>query len=303
MYRYNAFSLNFSSEFELPECNAAEAPSDDFVIRNTQLPLPDLEPTNIFRRGIAAQTCVDTDGSLWLHWPNVATYRATSGSLLEVDVISKDPEIISLFTVSEALGLILFQRNKLLLHASAVKAGNEGWVFLGTPGAGKSTTCAAFVKAGCQLLSDDLTAITFDEQGNPLICPAYPQLKIWEGTVKGLGYNTGELRPVSEGVNKFSLTPRENFPVAAVPLQRIYFINHPGEILSNPIVPPSRFPSEVIKHFPMPNQFLDQSTLIRYFQQSLMCLNSASAYDISRPEDFEKLEAWVQDTLVEACRD
>lgn len=303
MYRYNAFSLNFSSEIELPECNPATSESDDFTIRRANLALPDLETTNIFRRGIAAQTYVTADGSLWLHWPQVATYRATSGKLLEVEVFTTDPDIISLFTVSEALGLILFQRGNLLLHASAVKAGNEGWIFLGTPGAGKSTTCAAFVKAGCQLLSDDLTAITFDESGNAFINPAYPQLKIWERTVKGLGYNTNELNPVSEGVNKFSLTPRENFPGAAVPLRRIYFIHRPEEILSNATVPPSRFPSEVIKHFPMPNQFLDQSTLIRYFRQSLLCLNTATAYDITRPEDFEKLEAWVQAILAEMDRD
>lgn len=299
MYRYSAYCLNFSSEIELSECRSATNERDDFQIIRKALSPPKLEPTNIHRRGIMAQTAIDTNGSLWLHWEGVATYKASNGTLLEVDATTTDPDVLSLFTVSEALGLILFQRETFLLHASAVKIGAQGWIFMGSPGAGKSTTCAAFVKAGCELLSDDLTAITFDSDGKPWILPAYPQLKIWENTVKGLGYDKDKLTAVSEGVNKFSLQHQDNFYAAPVPLDRMVFIHRNEAAPNSKQLRTTELPTETLRHFPMPNQFLTQNVLQRYFKQSLQCGETAQAFEQKRVEGFPELENWVKERISE----
>lgn len=246
-----------------------------------------------------AGTAIGPDGSLWLHWEGIAAFRASEGRLLEVHSFTDEPDVLSLFTVSEALGLILFQRKYFLLHASAVKTGNTGWIFMGAPGAGKSTTCAAFVKAGCPLLSDDLTAITFDENGRPFILPAYPQLKIWEQSVAGLNFRKDELNPVSEGVNKFALHPRENFPAEPVPLSRMYFIHKNDSLPGNRRMKASEFPPETLKHFPMPNQFLAPGILQQYFRQSLLCAANAKAFIQKRPDGFAALEDWVKEVSPE----
>lgn len=297
MYHYNAYCLNFSSEIPLPECCVSENGDPDFLIVKKQLTPPHLEATNIHRRGIMAQTAIDPDGSIWLHWENVATFRACEGRQLEVHGFTADPDVLSLFTVSEALGLILFQRNHFLVHASAVKVGNVAWLFMGTPGAGKSTTCAAFVKAGCPLLGDDLTAITFDGHGRPLVSPAYPQLKIWERSAAGLGYQTDELSPVSEGINKFALSPRHNFTSEPVPLARMYFIHNDEHLPEFQTMSPSGMPSETLRHFPLPNQLLNSLTLQKLFKQSLSCAAAAGAFLLKRPDGFEALESWVQESL------
>lgn len=294
MYRYNAYCLDFSSEIELSECNPAVSEADDFQISITDLIRPKLEVTTIHRRGIMAHTAIDSDGALWLHWDGVATYKATGGTLLEVHPLTNDPNLLSLFTVSEALGLLLFQRKNFLLHASAVKVGGEGWVFMGMPGAGKSTTCAAFVKAGCQLLSDDLTAIVFNHAGTPFINPAYPQLKIWENTVNGLGYDKKQLVPVSEGVNKYALAPSAHFDTTPVPLSRMYFLHRDESPAGETSLSAMEVPTETLKHFPMPNQFLTASVLQQYFRQSILCAREAGFFRLQRPDGFAELEKWVQ---------
>jgi hypothetical protein len=300
MYRYSAYCLNFSSEVELPECEVANHPTNDFQITIQQLSPPPLETTNIHRRGILAHTAVEANGTLWLHWEGVATFRATGGTLLEVDVHTHERDVISLFTVSEAIGLILFQRGYFLLHASAVKVGDCGWVFMGNPGAGKSTTCAAFVKAGCQLLSDDLTAIGFDSVGKPFLYPAFPQLKIWEKSVEGLGFDRHTLTPVTEGINKFALAPRNDFHAEPVPLERMYFIhrNEDAPVLRS--ISRAEFPPETLRHFPMPNQFLTPEVLQSYFNQSLLCAKSAQAYELKRIQGFQMLEKWVAARIAES---
>ena len=297
MYQYNAYCLNFSSEIPLPECCVSDGGEPDFVIVTKHLTPPQLEATNIHRRGIMAQTAVDTDGSLWLHWEGVVTFRACEGKLLEVHNFTDEAAVLSLFTVSEAIGLILFQRNHFLLHASSVKVGSAAWLFMGTPGAGKSTTCAGFVKAGCSLLGDDLTAITFDEQGHPFVSPAYPQLKIWEKSAVGLGYHTDELSPVSEGINKFALAPRYNFAPEPVPLTRMYFIHNDEQLPAFRAMHPSELPSETLRHFPLPNQLLSPLVLQQLFRQSLSCASTADAFLLKRPDGFEALETWVRDSL------
>lgn len=294
MFRYQAYCLNFSSDIPLTECFEANSGQDDFTIKITRLEPPVLSATTIHRRGIMAHTAIGDNGALWLHWDGIATFRATGGTLLEVDPHVDDPDLLSLFTLSEALGLILFQRGNFLLHASAVQVGDKSWVFLGQPGAGKSTTCAAFVKAGCTLLSDDLVAIHFGPDEQPFLRPAYPQLKIWENTVKGLGFSKEDLSPVSEGVNKFALQPRDNFNFEPVPLQRMYFLDNASTTRPLKV---TELPAETLKHFPLPNQFLTPETLKQLFLQSILLGNRVDGIVISRFTDFDSLEQWVYNCL------
>jgi len=54
--------------------------------------------------------------------------------------------------------------------------------FLGSPGAGKSTTAAAFARDGHAVLSDDIVALV-DQEGTFEVLPAYPHLCLWPDSV------------------------------------------------------------------------------------------------------------------------
>lgn len=295
---YKAYGLTISSEIELPELIPAKKTAEiDFSITRGEVTLPKLKKTPIHRRGIRALYGKDEEGNLILHWDGVAEFKAVDGKNLVVSAHTEDKNLLSLFVVSEALGMILFQRGYFLLHASAVKIGNEAWCFMGNPGAGKSTTAAAFIKAGCTLLSDDLTAIKFDEHGKAYVVPGYPQLKIWDNTVKGLSYDRSVLEPVSEGVNKFSYKPEGEFSQEAVPLSEIFFLHKANNGPALQTLKPSEIPIETLKNFPLPIAFLKDKWMENHFTHSFLCAKSAGMWRKRRPAGFSKLEQWVKESI------
>lgn len=298
MQSYKAFGLHIFSEIELTELSTINFDDEpDLVIKLGSVELPRLFKTPIYRRGARALFGTDKEGDLILHWPEIATFKASDGKTLTITPLTDDSNLLSLFTVSEALGLILFQRGYFLLHASAVKVGNEAWCFMGNPGAGKSTTAAAFIKAGCPLLSDDLTAIGFDENGVAQIIPAYPQLKIWDNTVNGLSYDKNTLHPVSEGVNKFSYQPSGNFDHQPVRLGAVFFLHKAKNRTALKALSPAEIPIETLRNFPLPVQLLKDEALKKHFAQSFKCAVSAKLWRKRRPDGFSKLESWVLESI------
>ena len=299
MYFYKAYGLKISSEIELPELSDDESRDlSDLEIRLGEIDAPKLNNTMIHRRGIRASFAKGADDHLFLCWKGVATYEAIEGKILRIHRATEDANLLSLFTVSEALGLILFQRGLFLLHASAVRVGDKAWCFMGSPGAGKSTTAAAFVKTGCELLGDDLTAISFDEAGEAYVIPAYPQLKIWDNTVNGLNYDKSKLLPVSEGLNKFSFQPKDGFSHEPVQLGQVFFMHKAMNRPKLRQLMASDIPIKMLKNFPLPLRLLTDDFLKQHFLQSFQCCKSAKMWAKRRPDGFENLEKWVNESVI-----
>ncbi len=293
---YRAFDLTIHSEIPLPELICLEdngtAIPEIRVVRSA-IDFPELEPTAIHRRGVMARSGSSPDGSIYMYWEGIAGFQAVAGQTLYVDSYTDDLDLISLFTISEALGCLLFQRGLLLLHASSIQVGQEAYCFMGEPGAGKSTTASAFVKHGAQLLSDDLTAIAFDKHNRPYVLPAYPQLKIWKNTVLGLDFDLTQLSPVSEGINKFALVPDVDFPERPVPVAQIFFLHKARNRPALQAVQLTEAPVELVRHFPLATHLLQGKFLQRHFKQSIWCAAAVSIWRMRRPKDFVALEEWV----------
>jgi hypothetical protein len=299
MYFYLAFGLQIASEIELPELSEGEPGSNfDLYIKRGDFDLPKLKKTGINRRGITAFFGADKAGDLMLHWDGVADFKTVASDTLMVRPLTDDAGLLSLFTVSEAIGLMLFKKGFFLLHASAVQVGDRAWCFMGKPGAGKSTTAAAFIKAGCTMLSDDLTAITFDETGDAYIVPAYPQLKIWERTVDGLEYDMESLTPVSEGVNKFSFQPKHNFNHVPIRLEKVFAIHSARNQPAQATLAVSEIPVHMLRNFPLPTQLLNGKAVKEHFVQSFRCAAAAEIIKKRRPAGFAKLQEWVNECLL-----
>jgi len=115
---------------------------------------------------------------------NVAGYYVAHGDTIVIapEKGASEAEIM-LYLMGSAMGALLFQRNLLPLHGSAIKVGNHGAVFLGDSGIGKSTLAGALQKQGYPLLADDICAITISENGKALIIPGFPRLKLWADTL------------------------------------------------------------------------------------------------------------------------
>lgn len=294
-YYYTAYGLTIATDFALPLLPESAKTTADLVIRRKVLPVcPPLQPTKIYRAGLSAQFAQDEDGTCWLSWPQLMTFRAINGNELIVDTDRTDADLLMLFTLSEALGLILFQRGYFLLHGSAIELIHKGVVFLGQPGAGKSTTVAAFAQNGVPVLSDDMVCIDLSPGKQPMLIPAFAQIKLWETTVQGLQLDKTDLAPVREGVTKFSWHESVAFAEKAVPLDRIYVLETPDASYLQPkAVASSQVPVELLNHFPLPDSLLAGKTLKDYFEKSVQIAQTTPLFKLSRPADFTELYAFV----------
>jgi hypothetical protein len=114
--------------------------------------------------------------AVWSVWPDRTTLD---------DVVS--------YLLGPVLGLLLRLRGVTCLHASAVALEDCSLVFVGSEGAGKSTTAAAFARQGFGVISDDVAALAENAESFQVL-PAYPHLCLWPDSVKML-YGSTEALP------------------------------------------------------------------------------------------------------------
>ena len=95
------------------------------------------------------------------------------------------PEYLAVYLLGPVMGFVLRLRGITCLHASAVIVDNRALVFLGPPGAGKSTLAAAFALSGHPVLSDDVLPLR-EVEGEFLAEPGTPRLCLWPDAVAHL---------------------------------------------------------------------------------------------------------------------
>jgi hypothetical protein len=293
MNHYRAYGLDIRSEFQLPELPAG-GNGEDLCICRGAVTLPAMKATSIKRQGIEAYFGGATMEA-YLRWPNVGRFLAREGRELIVALGprgEKNPQLVNLYILSEALGLILCQRGVFLLHASAVKLGEEVVLFAGLPGAGKSTMAAAFVQKGHTALSDDMIAVEFDGDERPMVLPGFPQLKIWPATVEGLGYTPSALPPLFTGSRKRVINNGVNFPQAPLPLTHVFFLET-AEAYNLRRMNDAEALLSLVRFFPCPSDMLQGRFLQQHFQQCNQLLRRVAVWKLESPKNFKVLSKMI----------
>ena len=171
LHRYSLFGLTIASDIELPELvGVGEDIIPEVSIASDPAATVD-EPSD---------DPVAINGGFRISIAGVARYSIRGGTEIRV---APDPRAalanVRLFLLGSAMGMLLHQRGLLPLHANAVVIDGRAYAFLGRSGAGKSTLAAAFHDRGFAVLSDDVCAIRFDDQGGASISPGLPRLRLW----------------------------------------------------------------------------------------------------------------------------
>lgn len=126
--------------------------------------------------------------TLWAHWSGKSSLENTLSYLL-----------------GPVLGLLLRLRGVVCLHGSAVAIDGRGVILVGSEGAGKSTTAAAFARQGFAVLSDDIAALV-ERTGIFEVLPAYPRVNLWPAAVQLLYGTPDALPPIMTNWEKRCLT-------------------------------------------------------------------------------------------------
>ena len=144
---------------------------------------------------------------IWATWPKALTLEDTVTYL-----------------VGPVMGMVLYFRGITCLHASAVSVGRRAVVLLGAPGAGKSTTAAAFAKLGYGVLSDDIVPLA-EREGAFWIQSGYPRVCLWPQSVSTLYGSSDALPLITPTWDKRYLDLTRNgcrFQSQPLPLAAIY---------------------------------------------------------------------------------
>ncbi|MEN7538003.1 hypothetical protein [Aurantiacibacter flavus] len=196
---YEAFGLVIESDIPLDELRPAapdEAPDIRFVERPIERALP--------RREDGIVMDYHDPAGVVMAWPDVAAFRLVDKATVWVEKYPEVPESYVAFPIlGPIMAWMLNWRDFFVIHASAIDINGKTIALMGDKLAGKSTTAAAFVRAGYPLITDDLLAITFDSQRNPVCHPAFPQLKLADDAAASIQVAGAEALPlVYEGFSK-----------------------------------------------------------------------------------------------------
>ena len=221
MYKYTAYGLVVDSEIPLPELPAAENDSAEVTIKYQKI---DWAPPECSQEIRYWQIEME---SVYFFWKYGGKFLVRGGTEIIVDPI---PNLEANYIIRPAilgplLGIILHQRNYLILHGSGIRFGDRARIFLGNKGQGKSTIAATLVRLGHQMIVDDIAAITFNESGDPILLPGFPQIKLWPDAVKSaLGDNPESFRKIHPLVEKRARPTWDNFCSKSVNLERVYIL-------------------------------------------------------------------------------
>lgn len=229
-FTYKAFGLIICSEIECPELIQSKgSPDIQIVLGSTPKEL-----INPFFSGVRFQT---KGQEFLLSVDGIARYYVKDGNSITIDKYpNSNISDIRLFLLGSAIGALIHQRGLLPFHGSSVKIGDNAIILSGLSGAGKSTLAAAFKQKGYQVLSDDISVISFSDD-RPFVNPGFPQMKLWNDSIQKLGENPSNLARVRNEMDKYSLPIKTGFWDNPLPLQKIFIIasSNLGELKVEPI--------------------------------------------------------------------
>jgi hypothetical protein len=223
MYYYWGFGLTISSEIEFPELLPI-----DFV------PAPDLSitlgiiPETLTREDVEHTPVVSIGPNQYLlKLFNIANYFASNGNSIIVEPLqANDSKSLRLFLLNSVMSALLYQRDKVMLHASAIEVEDGVALFCGPANSGKSALAAGMQLRGYQIFSDEVCLIAPSVDNNFEATASYPVYKLWSDTFKKtcikLPDDDYKIRPE---LGKYGIFYHENFSTDARTIKHVFVLN------------------------------------------------------------------------------
>lgn len=285
-YLYRVCGLTVGSELELPGLIAAAAGgATDVVIHGGPVP--------------ATLAAAEASGPTWqiagrqflLRVPNVARFLLTEGNDIAFEPEpGGEPGDIPIFILGTVFGILLHQREQIVLHASAVRVNGKAILFCGPSGSGKSTLAAVLAKRGHRLMTDDVCALSIGTAGEPTVHPDGRHLKLWAQAIDNLDLAANRGARVRSRLEKFYVEPGEAFS-EALPLGAIYVLREARP----PHVPGIERPN-VVDATLLLRRNAYRPLLVRrmgqranYFHAAAAIARAAGVFHLTRTLDFAKL--------------
>jgi hypothetical protein len=281
---YRIAGLSVGSEIALPGLNAA-APdhgAPDVTIRGRAVP-------SAFANATASGPTWQIAGQQFLlRIPGVARFLLTAGNEIAFEAEpGADAGDIPTFILGTAFGILMHQREQIVLHASAVRVNGKAILFCGPSGAGKSTLAAALSRRGYRLITDDFCAVTVTDAGTPVVHPDGRQLKLWAQAIEKLDLAESRGERVRSRLEKFYVDPGEAH-LEALPLGAVYALREARPPLVPGIERPNVADAAVLlqRNAYRPRLVARLNQKILYFHAAATIANNAGIFHLNRKLDF-----------------
>jgi hypothetical protein len=272
------------SEIMLPGLHPAAVGGDmpDVTIRRRPVPAA-------IENATALGPTWQIDGQQFLlRIPGVARFLLTAGNEIAFEAEpGADAGDIPIFILGTAFGVLLHQREQIVLHASAVRVNGKAILFCGPSGAGKSTLAAALAQRGYRLITDDFCAVTVTEAGTPVVHPDGRQLKLWAQAIEKLDLEESRGERVRSRLEKFYVDPGEAH-VEALPLGAVYALREARPPLVAGIERPNVADAAVLlrRNAYRPRLVAHLNQKVLYFHAAATIANNAGIFHLTRKLDF-----------------
>jgi hypothetical protein len=241
VYTYTAYGLGIHAPFPIPELTPGEGPCDVRILRGSIERVPDEEARDygylhatareayFIIEGVGGGRVREGKEILWEPAPGVP-FETTRRMLLGV-----------------SMGVLLQQRQYLVLHASAVEVHGRVAAFIGWKGWGKSTLAATLHGRGHPFVADDVVAVEPHGDGFQVLA-GMPNLKLWPDAVQAsLNQNPEELPALYDGGVKRLRTVEGGVVQEPRPLGCLYVLAL-GDTLTIERIPAKEAFLELIRH-------------------------------------------------------
>lgn len=292
-YTYTGYGLKIISELYFPEFLPSK-----FEDGNVRISLKkDLEIKDVQTNWDKSYS-KETDLGTFFQVGNVARYHVKNGEEIEVESFEGgDPGAVRLFLLSNAMAILLIQRGKILLHASAIRSEKGLVVFIGDSGAGKSSMLVELVRRGQEPFSDDVIVLEEDPlTGDILAIPSYPMIKLWKETRDALGSEIlGEGHRLRKGVEKFGHFFHDRFRQDAMRIAKVIVIEKDPVIETYEVLKPGGLESfEILSRNIYRRQYIQQDDLRKKHLHLLgKLLGQAPLRILKRPSSGGEIERFV----------
>jgi hypothetical protein len=224
--RYRAFGLSIVSDFPLDVLPAEDcAGKPDLTIERGSIDYP-LPPS-----GSGGAFDFIAPGGVVMIWSGMAGFRILGPDRVRVEQYPDAPDKLLVFAMlGPVMAWVLHLRGLFLLHGSSVAIDGKSVCLMGDKMAGKSTTAASFVRAGYDLVTDDLLVVDPAAPQDRMLIPGYPQLKLTESAAEQIKLvNARPLPLVTELADKRQYSLSE-FHEAPLGLDYLFVLERGGEV-------------------------------------------------------------------------
>jgi len=217
MFHYRVSGLRVASEAALPGLIESDAKAGDPDIHIRRGPVPDaLE--GFTHSGPSWQLAGDR---FLLKIPDVMRMLLIGGrEILFEPAPGAAIDDAAIFLSGSGIGILMQQRGRVVLHASAIKVGDCAVLFCGPSGAGKSTLAVALGQLGYPFVADDFCCLTMDG-AVPWVEPDGRQHKLWGQAINALEVGGRQGDPIRASLQKYFVSSL-NAVEAPMPVGMIY---------------------------------------------------------------------------------